>query len=409
MEKDKINSINSIKKEFDEILIKGDNFNYDDVIVRLCERLINELGQDISTWPIIKYPSNIIDIYFECLYYYWLINRFKSINFPLQQLVILMSYRPIVYHSISMTKTHKELKEWIGEIREIIYELYGKSNKTNLILKFEELLEISTQPIKNISAITYFHYFIGFRFHKSYIGIDKNKLIEILGKYDSIIHINITYNLEGYKDNVFVYSEMSDVIGNKFLDPFLVKRFKPIRNVFIDKKPTSMISIEGEIGDINYFVINYNDEIFTLLSKGEELLPFTKIEAERFIDGAIPLQITNEEYLVYGRNIYHNSLNKIISSVDLSEEDKKVLPNHGKIFIEKIQPHLDYYVENYKINMDIFHKMISDIEKDIDSNDLHEDEKKIFIFYIDMYTFEEFNRNEFISYIMGYFNPEMLK
>lgn len=415
---EKLEMINKTQKKLDEILSRGDNYDYDEIIINLCENLVSQLGHDLSTYPV-KRSIEIIDIYYECLYHFWVMNR--KIRFPLKLLIMLMSYRNIIYYSILLTKTYEDGKKWREQIYEEIYDMFG-NDKPYSINKFVELIKLSDIDIENTSAITYFHYFVGFKFNKKYIGIDKETLLKYIGKYDSIIFINITYNSKFHNDSVYVYRDIDTKFGEKLIDKESIEKFKPMFPVEISNKPTSLVTIDGNIGDVNFVVINYNNEYFTILSNNEEILKFNKFETEKFINGGIPNFITNEEYLDHAKLMFFQSINRVIAPININESTElgSILPDHRNIY-RKIQPILDFYINNNDLNnKNTFHSMIQEINEKIDVEEVRmepegrsdgtgclmdENDKKLFIFYLDMYEFEEFRKQEFVSYLFSYLNP----
>jgi len=400
-----ISKINEIQKKFTEKITKSSNLSYMETVIPLCKEIIAKIGLNTNTWPIIKTYDDV-DIYGECLYYFYTVNKPKT--FPFDLLVLLMVYRPFIYHTIVLSTTYKDLSDLNKKILEKLSELYGNDIVTGKVNYLRELIDLSEKDLENISPITYFHYFIGFKFNKKYIGINKSE-IDIFQKERNcgFISVNVCNNYN--QSDVYIYRNSTINIGNEFLTTKLVEKFKPIEKTIIPKDyPKSNITLIGNVENNNTFaILNYNNNDFTILC-GEDSEPykFTNVEMENFINGGLPNLITLENYKLYAEQMYYRSLNNLIKTKEYEDEVNPIhlIVNANDVF-QIINPILDKY-RKAPMNKHVFDKMINSMKTELEKNKKMDiNERKLFIFYASCYPYENFHTNEFISYLNNYFNP----
>lgn len=393
--------ISVIRNKFVDLISQGTNLSYIDTVLPLCREIISVIGYDATKWPVIKIFDKV-DIYGECLYYFYTVNN--PVNFPFELLVILMIYRPFIYHVISLTKTYKELQTFNTQIFEEINVLYGNDFSSEEINYLKKIIELGSEPLENMSAITYFHYFIGFQFSKKYISLTQQELDAIIPNRNSLVQINICHNY--HQNEVYIYKDLGTTIGGSFLTTDVAKNFRPIiQSTIPNDYPKQMYTVNGEFGEKNYCVLNYDNKYFTLLSDAEgNPYVFSKSAIERLIAGGLPNQIKLESYTVYAETIYYNSLEKYITPIEY-EDEKNVIPRADTVFNTIRQVLYRYRTE--EINKTIFERIIDKIRKSVYAiNDLHIDEKKLFVFYASCYPMENFKMNDFIRYLGEYFEPK---
>lgn len=376
-----------IQQKFEKLIVSGENLDYDSIINPLCEELKSTLDSDISKWPLIYIQDRIV-IYYELLYK----NRDKLDD---KHLLLLMPYRPLIYYNKIIKLTYDEAIVWRKKIKRLIPEVFGLGFSGERLVKFKELMKLSKKKL-DVSPITFFHYFIGFEFSNKYIGLTKDELLSITeGK--NIIYININYM---NKKDVYSYRQVTEAMGQKLLTLEVAKNFHPIVVTKLKEDyPKEMIS--GTVKDENYAAINYDNEHFTLISNGDELQIYTKDEMRRFINGALPITINDEDFEIYAKLMYHNTIPKIVTPLSIDVK----LPDAAKIYNERIRNMIDRYLP---MNQNKYRQFIKQVESSITTEDMNENEKKLFIFYLDTYTFLEFNVYEFVSYLWGYFDPNLL-
>lgn len=388
-----ISTINKAQAQLEKHLAELSLLDYDTIITPACTELIKALG-DVSRWPIRK-DCAIIDIYRECLFYRWI---FKH-DLTDELLTLLMIYRPIVYHLVSITKTESELSVWKASIRKQIDDLYGEQISNERVQAMREILDLGDEEI-DVSAITYFHYFIGMEWSEQFVGIDKETLEKTIGDRDSLLHINITYKLPFHDKRCYVYRPTNIVFAKTLLSSDNVRAFQPIVEKEIKVPPTSRTTLEGKVGARNYAAIDYSNGYYSLLSKNNEPMIFTANEIERLKEGALPVYEFNVNDLhAYAINEFNKSLPRLVAGEPI---DKDELMDGSKIYAECIRPILDRYDEMTYERLAQFAK---EVERAIGER-MKPEEKAIFIFYISNYDIGVWNKNVFISYIWSYFEPE---
>lgn len=390
---DAISTINKAQEQLDKHLAELSLLDYDAVITPACTELIKALGA-VKDWPVRK-ECAVIDIYRECLFYRWIFKR----DLTDELLTLLMIYRPIVYHLVSITKTQSELSAWRVSIREQINDLYGVEISNERVQAMREILDLGDEEI-DVSAITYFHYFIGMEWSEQFVGIDKEALERIVGNRDSLLHINITYNLPFHDKRCYVYRPTNIVFAKTFLSSDNVRAFQPIVEKEITTPPTSRTTLEGKTGEHNYAVIDYANGYYSILAKNNEPRVFTANEIERLQEGALPIYEFNINDLhAYAINEFNKSLPRLVAGEPI---DKDELIDGARIYAECIRPILDRYDEMTYEKLARFSK---EVEQAIGDR-MKPEEKAIFIFYIANYEIGAWNKNVFISHIWSYFEPE---
>ena len=375
-----------IQQKFEHLISEGSNLDYDNIIVPLCNELEDKIGHDTTTWPIVYMQDRVV-IYYELLYR----NRNKLNE---DQELLLMTYRPLIYYIKMLHMTYDEANTWRKDIKKRIPEVFGNGFAGERLVQFQELMKLSKKKL-DMSPITYFHYFIGFKFSNKYIGLTSTELKELCGE-TNIIYINISC---GQKHDVYTYRQVTERMGFKLLTEETAKNFNPIIITPLKDYPKEMIT--GSVADSNYIAINYDNTHYTLLSNGDEMLALDKATTQRFIDGALPVTINDAEYETYAKLMYHNAIPKIVAPVEIDAK----LPDAAKIYNDYIRSLIDKYGD---MNQNTYREFVRDVADAIPSDVMDTNDKKLFIFYLDTYTFLEFNMYEFVSYLWGYFDPNAL-
>lgn len=386
-----VEKIEEIQRKFEDSLSKP-NLNYDSTVLKRCEKVLSLIGKEPKKWPKILHTRNLIDIYYETLYYFYVLNVHSDIikDIPIETLIILMSYKPLVYFIQLMNKTYDEAEKFKNDIFESIMYHYGSGNYMKNLNDLIEIIKLEPIPKEELSAISYFHYFIGFKFPENFIGIkeipkdDKGSLV-----------VNITYNLKYHEKNVYVYHQNKERIGTSFLTTDIMKRFNPIELVEI-KEPPKKLFEKIDIRDENRVVLRYNDENFTI---PEGFL--SREEAEKFVGGAIPIQISTEDLMSYASNRYYNLLPQLVYA-DI-DKTKLKLPKYGFVFHEVISPIYEYYSQMKKFDYKTFiQKVLVQLKKGY----IDKREAPVFDFYLTNYHYEgDFRMVDFLAYLQGLIEP----
>ena len=87
-----------------EEISKHQTLSYQELIISRCETLSAELGAER---PIVI-SDDVVVLYYELLFRDYINGNSLSD----ETLILLMSYRPIVYHLESIKRTYKEIEEW---------------------------------------------------------------------------------------------------------------------------------------------------------------------------------------------------------------------------------------------------------------------------------------------------------
>ena len=394
--------IQEYRQKLSDKIATSDNLSYIDTVIPLCKELLDEIGHDPKQWPKIL-TFDTVDIYGECLYYHYTVNN--DDEFPFELLVLLMLYRPFIYHCVCVTKTYDELSVFNDKINEVISSMYGTEFLPEYVKQFRQLMEIGDETIEDLSAITYFHYFIGFQFDTNYIGLTLNEVNRLIPQRDCLIKINICYNY--HSNEVYTYHSVSGNIGNELLTPDTVKAFVPIEKHKIPTDyPEKYVSIDsptGALGNENYAVLNYDNEHFTILTHEvdgkTEPYKFDKSTASKLMKGGLPNQISLEAYRVYAENMYYKSLNQYIAKTTIPNVK---VPDESLIF-EKIRPIIQEFQDKY-VSKSLFTKMINRIDAKLgEMKDVPKNERKLFVFYAKCYNSDTFHVNDFIRYLDTYF------
>lgn len=391
--------IRESQEAFIKALAETSELSYDDFIVPRCDTLKSK----IEDFPIYVNTDHIV-LYYELLFREFingtLSDKVSSI------LVLLMSYRPIVYHLLAMHKTESELAEWNNEIMNEIDNTFVGDFKHTRVDELRKTIELSMHKM-DVSTITFYHYFIGVHFHRPYIGITLDRAREIVkgaGENITIVSLNATYHLPKHKKSVYVYHQPPDIIGKSFNTKDIIEQFRPIEKIEAECA-RERYSIEGSLTDKNAFVLKYAPNCCTLISNGEIPLILNANEAQRFIDGALPstVSLSKEQLLSHASLLYHESLPLILDANE-SKTDIKLL-DAAEVFASIVKPILSKFERMNRHNYRRFCKQLTERMEDEDSfNDI---EKKLFLFYIEMYAFIEWNYNEFVSYFWAYFETPL--
>lgn len=381
--------IEEIQNKFNKNL-SSKNLNYDNVIIPLCEELLKAIGKNPSTWPIILNTKNIIDIYYETIYYFYVINIHDKIikNIPIQLMIELMSYKPLIYFINLMSRTYEEIENYKKELLNSITDTYGKNNYNKRISDLIELINLESINYEKLSAISYFHYFIGFEFEAENIGV-KN-----IPNDKGYIIVNITYNMKYNEESTYVFRKSKERIGLKFLTEDVMEKFKPIEKIKTHN-PKKLIE-KTNIKEENYIIFKYNNENFTV---AKNIL--NENEAKRFIKGAIPIFITTEDFISYSSNLYYNNLQYLISINNLNDNIK--LPKYNKIYYEVISPIYEYYSDAKHFN---YIKFVEKIIKHLNKDYINEKEIPLLTFYLLNYNYtDDFNFIDFLAYLKEFIEP----
>ena len=357
---------------------------------------MSELGSSPSNWPVITI-SDPIDIYGECLYYYYTVNHPN--DFPIRLLILLMAYRPFIYYTISLTRTYSEQEEFDHLILSEIPNVFGEP-LPDIAVRLKDVISLNFTTIDNLSAITYFHYLIGFTFNKDYISITRSDISSIIPQYDALIKLNISYNFS--TQAITTYKPFNIQIGAKLLTTEVTKAFKPITTTALpDTYPQEYATVEGTIGSNNYCVLNYDDTHYTLLTDAS-LKPFvfTSEQANRIIEGALPDQLTLSTYLTLAEQQYYTQLDQLIVS--------SAPPTSKIITFDDIYKSIQSCIPNSKsISKSKFTSILTSITSAISSiRKFDSTDKKLFNFYLSCYPSDTYSKTDFISYIRAYFEPD---
>ena len=371
------------QKQLNNKFTKLGNLNYDETVMNLCLEFIKEFGSMVNNWELKTTYDELVDIYFESLYYSF-INDQKSLDD--YHLVVLMIYQPFVYQCISINRTYKEFEDDNKKYLEIIHELFGtNSNSYHPKVKtFFDMVDgyLKQMPnLKNISAIQYFHYFIGYKFDKNFISIDKKDL----PTNGTIIFINPFYKLEDIKLESYIYNTNLPQAGLEFLTPQFLKEFEPIQKIKIntDKHPYTLSKKLDE--SCNYIALKYNNDKYTLFGF-ESPLQLNKHDATRFLNGALTSHIPKSFMISHAANEYYSKLNNIITMTGIKKP--KIL--------EFKDISSAAFVNNYRSSCE---RILSQMKKKMNINEF-----KIFEIYLKCYPYTfNFDVNEFKVYVNEYF------
>lgn len=365
-----------------EEISRHQTLSYQELIIPRCEALSAELGAER---PIVI-SDDVVVLYYELLFRDY-INGNSLSN---ETLVLLMSYRPIVYHLESIKRTYKEIEEWNSKLEKTIEAIFDTGFKHARVQLLKQTMKLATESL-DMSAITYFHYFIGFEFYRPYIGIKLDKLKRLTDA--NLIFINITYKLSKHKNYVYTYHQPDITLGKSFMTSADIDAFKPIEKTKTQKYK-EMISYL-ELADRNVIVLRYSDDCFTLLSKGSEIKCFDKKEAERFLDGAISSTLNKEQLESHASAMYHNELPRLLS---VESKESVQLPDASDVFTKHIKPLLSKFSN---MNRNRYRRFIERLKEE--EIDINKQEKELLILYLSLYTFIDWNYNEFVSYFWAYF------
>ena len=390
-----------IQRDFEESITKpGIDLSYKSAIVPWFEKVMSLIGDDPFKWPLRSDKFNVIDIYYETVYHYYTLHIDKP--FPFNLLVMLMIYRPFIYYVVCLTKEYKELDKLNEQIINEIAEIFKNSDDNEYVIRLKDIMKIKHISPDKMSSLAYLHYLIGFKFNGSMIGINRRRLDEIAQEnHANVIKINVLHNLPFNRDDVYVYAEMKEKIGFRFLTPEVVERFKPIKktNVPNSYQYDKLFSYE-KVTDANMFVLNYNDNDFTILTKDDKPYIMNEKNSRRFMNGALPMLISNRDFINYAEQTYNELIPRFISSNKTLEDIE--LPRFAQIYKEHIQQVLQDTKINTKFHLSKFcDRLIDVLDECMDKTD-----KSLFVFYCRLYTWTgTFNKHEFVEYMKSYFDP----
>lgn len=393
-----MNTIEEAQEKLIKEIAETKELAYEDFIVPRCDELKSKIKgfPTEKEWPV-YINSDPIVLYYELLFREFI----EGTNLSNKLLVLLMTYRPIVYHLLAMKKTESELGEWNEELLKEIDNVFMGDFKHTRVEELKKIIELSTRKI-DVSTITFYHYFIGIQFHRPYIGITLQHVREIVRDV-TIVAFNVTYKLPKHKKSVYVYHQPPDIIGKCFNTKEIIDQFHPIEKIEAEA-PSEMYSLlDDKISDKNAFVLKYSPDCYTLISNGEIPLILDANETQRFIDGALPsiAHISKERLLSHASLIYHESLPLIL---DANESKNDItLPEVAEVFSKLIKPILSKFSTMNRHNYRRFCKILNASIDEYAKDSFNECDKRLFLFYIEMYSFIEWNYNEFVSYVWAYF------
>lgn len=365
-----------------EEISKHQTLSYQELIISRCETLSAELGAER---PIVI-SDDVVVLYYELLFRDYINGNSLSD----ETLILLMSYRPIVYHLESIKRTYKEIEEWNSKLEKTIEAVFDTGFKHARVQLLKQTMKLAAEPL-DMSAITYFHYFIGFEFYRPYIGIKLDELKRLTDA--NLIFINITYKLSKHKNYVYTYHQPAITLGKSFMTSADIDAFKPIEKTKTQKYK-EMITC-SELADRNVIALRYSDDCFTLLSNGSEIKYFDKKEAERFLDGAISSTLNKEQLESHASAMYHNELPRLLS---VESKESIQLPDASDVFTKHIKPLLSKFSN---MNRNRYRQFIEHLKEE--EIDINKQEKELLILYLSLYTFIDWNYNEFVSYFWAYF------
>ena len=390
----------NMQREFEESMMKLDNdFSYTYMVLPYCKKALELLGNDPFKWPVLANEFHLIDIYYETLYHYYTLHIDKP--FPFKLLVLLMLYRPLIYYVVCLTKKYDELPKLNDRINNEIDEIFKKQSDNERVVNLKEIMNMKHISPDKLSSLAYMHYFIGFKFTKSLIGVNKDKVNDIAHEYNAnIIYINVLHNLAFHDKEVYVYKDTLDKIGFKFLTSDIVKRFRPIDRTLVPKTYNFKdLFVHDKLTETNIFVLNYNDTDFTIITKDDKPYVFNQKQAERFMKGALPMLISNETFINYAEQTYNDLIPRIVykDKVDIDIE----LPRFARIYNEYIRPVLDSFKIDNKLQLSRFCDRLNEVIEDIPKL-----EKDLFVFYCRLYNWSgTIDKHDFVEYMKSYFEP----
>ena len=402
-------TVNKHQAALIEEISKHQTLSYQELIIPRCETLSAELGAER---PIVI-SDDVVVLYYELLFRDYINGNSLSD----ETLILLMSYRPIVYHLESIKRTYKEIEEWNSKLERTIEAVFDSGFKHARVQLLKQTMKLAAESL-DMSAITYFHYFIGFEFYRPYIGIKLDKLKRLTDA--NLIFINITYKLSKHKNYVYTYHQPAITLGKSFMTSADIDAFKPIEKTKTQKykemiscyeqtelgkpseqtelgKPSEQTELGKhlELADRNVIALRYSDDCFTLLSNGSEIKYFDKKEAERFLDGAISSTLNKEQLESHASAMYHKELPRLLS---VESKESVQLPDASDIFTKHIKPLLSKFSN---MNRNRYRQFIERLKEE--EIDINKQEKELLILYLSLYTFIDWNYNEFVSYFWAYF------
>lgn len=381
--------ISKHQKALADEISKHQKLAYQELIVPRCETLKAELGADR---PIVI-SDDVVVLYYELLFQEYM----QQQSLDEKTLVLLMSYRPIVYHLESIKRTYKEIEDWNSQLEETIDSIFDNEFKHARVQLLKQTMKLAVSHLE-MSAITYFHYFIGIEFYRPYIGISRDELIKLIGRR-TCAFININYKLAS---DVYVYHQPAITLGNSFMTASDIEAFKPIEKLEATYYK-DMITID-ELSDDNVIALRYSDDCFTLISNGSSIRSFNRDEAQRFLDGAINSTLKKEQLETYAASMYHRELPRLLTNELQSElqnvslDSELSLPSASDVFSKHVKPLLSRFTNMTRGKYKRFIDRLQEIDLGIEKQ-----ERDLLMLYLSLYTFIDWNYNEFVSYFWAYF------
>ena len=333
--------INNIQEAFEKEVRDG-KIAYENLLKHM-QSVQKVLTKDITTWPIMEIHSPI-DVFYEALFLGYFLN---DVSIPFELLVNLIAYKPMTYSLLAINMTWKEFKDFKAKIMEMMQSQYGSSLPPK-VESLRSFIEISSVDEKALSSIQYFHGFVGFEYDDALVGINipKSKISSMTSLMSSSgelkcpknkIIINLGYN--SGQDHTYVYSKQSIGFEKEFLTPEVIKMFKPIKALKLDRKGL----YSGHIEDSNMIIFNYGEDMYTIPLHSGQVISLNKNETKRMLEGALPRYIPHKFFIQYSIADFNSEITKYL--VAPSKEVK--LPSSSVIINEcrKVQASsLDEYI-----------------------------------------------------------------
>lgn len=371
---DYVKRIHDLQTEFvNDLRRDGSTIDYDHAVVSACDKLMRDLPKDKTIWPVIE-PTSTIDMYYECLYYVFMLTN----DLPIDLLVRLMEYRPFVYNIIMTQLQYDEIDRFHEQIKSILGD-------RDSILR--ERMNMNIHP-DDMSTLSYCHYLIGFTWSDK--SLEPNTLL-----------INITYKDINPDPSIYWKSlhigndKVNDLpkYGKEFLTPALVDAFKPVDKIHSDTISRFNLWDGTKITDPQFMsepihvALHYGDGYVRVMDQD-----LTIEQANRFIRGALPRLLPTSEYLNYARNDYYANVGEVLSYAS-SESSSMTIS-------EFTQSYLRVYMNDDTSHLD--KKWLNWLKDKLPDGP----EKDLFLFYLSLYDYSEFNYVDYIAYVKAYLELE---
>lgn len=376
--------INNIQEAFEKDVHDG-KISYENLLKHM-QSVQKVLSKDITTWPIMEIHAPV-DVFYEALFMGYFLN---DVSIPFELLVNLIAYKPMTYSMLAINMTWKEFKEFKAKIIETVQSQYGSALPPK-VESLKSFIEMSSVDEKSLSSIQYFHGFVGFEYDDALVGINipKSKLSSMTSLMSSSgelkcpknkIIINLGYNSD--QDHTYVYSKQSIGFEKEFLTPDVIKMFKPIKALKLDRKGL----YSGHVEESNMIVFNYGEDVYTIPLHSGQVISLNKKETKRILEGALPRYIPHKFFIQYSIANFNSEITKYL--VAPSKEVK--LPSSSVIINEcrKVQAStLDEYIP----------KVMSKVK-----SKFNQDESLIFELYLKGFK-GLFEKDLMMKYIEEYF------